>query len=76
MPDIEIEKYIQGVWVQIKPDRSLEFYKPIDCLEVYSGKVDNYFYDQVHDMKCADMRGDSIKLQNQGKAKNDEDRSG
>ena len=69
IPEIEIERHIQGMWVQVLPDYSLQYYLPVPCLDVFVDQnISTQFYDQVHDMQCADMLGDSIRLRNGGKS--------
>ena len=49
------------------PDNDMKFYKPVPCLEVFTeSDLTPQFIDQIHDMQCADMQGDSIMIQNAG----------
>ena len=66
--DLEIDRYVNGVWLQIKPDHSTKVYKPMPCPKVFESNLTTIqFDDQVHDMLCADMQDDKILLQNTGK---------
>ena len=66
--DIDIDQYVQGVWIQKKPDNSLDYFNPVPCPQVFDGlTVSAQFTDQLHDMMCANMRGETTKIKNTGK---------
>ena len=37
--EAEVDRYIQGIWVQVRPDRTMTHYHPVPCLDVFPDHV-------------------------------------